>query len=59
MMLPAIAFTARAAESDRTRALLGGYRLHLSKPVHPLAIISAITRVLERTDSEPRHAGVA
>lgn len=59
MTLPAIAFTAMATERDRTRALLAGYRLHLSKPVHPLAIISAIARVLEPTDSESRCAGVA
>jgi RNA polymerase sigma factor (sigma-70 family) len=59
MMLPAIAFTAKAADSDRTRALLAGYRLRLSKPVQPLAIISAIMRVLEPAESEARHAGVA
>lgn len=46
--LAAIAFTARATEWDRTRALRAGFTMYLSKPVHPIAVLTAIRRVADR-----------
>lgn len=43
--LAAIAFTARCSEWERTRALRAGFQLYLSKPVHPLAVLTAIGRL--------------
>ena len=40
--IPAIALTAFARTEDRTRALLAGYRTHLSKPVDPAELIAAV-----------------
>ena len=50
LSLPAIAFTARGAEAERTRALLAGFRRHLSKPVHPIAFLNAIEEVVRGCD---------
>ena len=43
--LPAIAVTAYAGPADRQRALHAGFKMHLEKPVAPLALASAIARV--------------
>ena len=48
--LPAIALTAFARTEDRTRALLGGFQVHLAKPVDPHELTSAIASFLDRTD---------
>ena len=47
--LPAIALTAFARSEDRTRALLAGFRAHVSKPVEPAEIIATIASVAGRT----------
>ena len=47
--LPAIAVTAYAGPTDRQRALAAGFRMHLEKPVAPLALASAIARVAAGT----------
>ena len=41
--LRAAAFTSWASEEERSRALVAGFDLFINKPVHPLALISAIT----------------
>lgn len=44
--IPAIALTAYAGASDRRRALLAGFQMHLAKPVNPddlLAVILSLT----------------
>lgn len=46
---PAIALTAFARSSDRTRALLAGYLLHIAKPVEPSELIAAVASVVGRT----------
>ena len=46
---PAIALTAFARTEDRTRALLAGYRAHVSKPVEPAELIATIASVAGRT----------
>jgi RNA polymerase sigma factor (sigma-70 family) len=54
LRLPAIAFTGRASEYDRARALSAGFQLHLSKPVHPMAVLSAIQNILAAPSLSPR-----
>jgi PAS domain S-box-containing protein len=44
--LPAIALTAYARKEDRERALAAGYRMHLSKPFNPIAIVQAIAQLV-------------
>lgn len=41
----ALAFTACGREDERARALLAGFSAHLSKPVHPAAVVSAVSRL--------------
>ena len=40
--LPAVALTAYASEADRERALAAGFHAHISKPIEPAALISAV-----------------
>ncbi len=40
--IPAIALTAFARSEDRTRAMLAGYQVHLSKPVEPQELLAAV-----------------
>jgi PAS domain S-box-containing protein len=47
--VPAIALTAFARSDDRTRALLAGYQVHVSKPVEPAELIATVAAVLGRT----------
>jgi PAS domain S-box-containing protein len=46
---PAIALTAFARTEDRTRALLAGYLVHVSKPVEPVELIATVASVTGRT----------
>jgi signal transduction histidine kinase/CheY-like chemotaxis protein len=46
--IPAIALTAFARSSDRTRALVEGFNLHLAKPVEPMALVRAVEELLGR-----------
>ena len=46
--LPALAFTARGREDERARALLAGFSAHVSKPVHPAAVVSAVAALARR-----------
>jgi CheY-like chemotaxis protein len=47
--VPAIALTAFARSEDRTRALLAGYLVHVSKPVEPHELIATVATVGGRT----------
>ncbi len=40
--IPAIALTAFARSEDRTRAMLAGYQVHVSKPIEPPELVAAI-----------------
>lgn len=40
--IPAIALTAFARSEDRTRALVEGFNLHMSKPVEPAMLVRAV-----------------
>jgi signal transduction histidine kinase/ActR/RegA family two-component response regulator len=46
--VPAIALTAYAGEADRQRALDAGFQMHLSKPVEPRELASAVAAVARR-----------
>ena len=39
---PAVALTAYAREDDRRRALAAGFQLHLSKPIDPQKLATAV-----------------
>jgi signal transduction histidine kinase/CheY-like chemotaxis protein len=43
--IPAIALTAFGRNEDRTRALVAGFNLHLTKPVEPSALIRAVVEL--------------
>ncbi|HEX4665073.1 MAG TPA: ATP-binding protein [Chthoniobacterales bacterium] len=47
--IPAIALTAFARSEDRTRAMLAGYQVHLSKPVEPQELLAAVANLAGRT----------
>jgi PAS domain S-box-containing protein len=46
--IPAIALTAYAGEIDQTKALQAGFQMHITKPVEPERLISAIVRLLNQ-----------
>ncbi|HLL89059.1 MAG TPA: ATP-binding protein [Tepidisphaeraceae bacterium] len=46
---PAIALTAFARSEDRTRAMLAGYNVHLSKPLEPAELTATIASLMGRT----------
>jgi CheY-like chemotaxis protein len=46
--IPAIALTAFARSGDRTRALLAGFQLHLSKPIEAPELLAAIASLSGR-----------
>ncbi len=45
---PVIALTGYAMEGDRKRALESGFDKHLSKPVEPEQLVTAIQQVLSK-----------
>jgi CheY-like chemotaxis protein len=49
---PAIALTAFARSEDRTRAMMAGYQVHLSKPVEPNELIATVASLVGRTGSK-------
>jgi len=42
---PAVAFTARARESDRINAYLAGFQVHISKPANPIELVAITARL--------------
>jgi signal transduction histidine kinase/CheY-like chemotaxis protein len=51
--VPAVAVTAFARTEDRTRALLAGYNVHLSKPIEPAELVATVAS-LARLTARPR-----
>ena len=47
--VPAVALTAFARSEDRTRALLAGFVVHVSKPVEPSELVATVASVGGRT----------
>ena len=59
--LPAIALTAYGRMEDRMRALASGFQLHLSKPIDPLDLLTAVNSVVtvsQVNQSQLRQAAV-
>lgn len=48
---PAIALTAFARSEDRTRAMIAGYQIHLSKPIEPQELLATVASLSGRTTS--------
>jgi signal transduction histidine kinase/ActR/RegA family two-component response regulator len=48
-LTPAVALTAYATESDRTRALAAGFQVHVAKPVEPAALAIVVGDLARRT----------
>ena len=46
--VPAVALTAFARPEDRTRAVLSGYQVHLTKPVEPWELTATVGSLLGR-----------
>jgi signal transduction histidine kinase len=44
--IPAIALTAHVREEDRDRVLAAGFQMHLPKPVDPVSLASAVSRLI-------------
>jgi PAS domain S-box-containing protein len=47
--IPAAALTAYARPEDRTRALMAGYQIHVSKPVEPTELAAVVARLAGRS----------
>jgi CheY-like chemotaxis protein len=45
---PAVALTGYARSEDRARALASGYQMHIAKPIDPLQLANAITKLANR-----------
>ena len=54
--LPAIALTAFAGAEDRTRALLAGFNLHMSKPVELSELLVALADLVTHSKPKPPAA---
>jgi len=50
---PAVALTAFARSEDRTRALMAGYQIHISKPIEPQELIATVASLAGRTAKRP------
>jgi signal transduction histidine kinase/CheY-like chemotaxis protein len=48
-ILPAVALTSYVGKSDRRKALLAGYQVHVSKPVDPADLVAVIASLAGRT----------
>jgi PAS domain S-box-containing protein len=46
---PAIALTAFARSEDRTRAMIAGYNVHISKPIEPSELVATVGGLAGRT----------
>ncbi len=51
---PAIALTAFARSEDRTRAMLAGYQVHMSKPIEARELVATIQSIAGNSDRAPR-----
>jgi PAS domain S-box-containing protein len=52
---PAIALTAFARSEDRTRAMLAGYQVHISKPIEPQELIATVGSLAGQVPLPNRH----
>jgi PAS domain S-box-containing protein len=54
--VPAAALTAYARSEDRQKALRAGFQLHMSKPIDPAELVTAVSALARRSDLTPRDA---
>ncbi|MEP1060990.1 MULTISPECIES: ATP-binding protein [Cyanophyceae] len=52
--IPAIALTAYARDTDQQQAFAAGFQMHLTKPVEPETLISAIVSLLKKSRTSQR-----
>jgi PAS domain S-box-containing protein len=45
-IIPSVALTAYARESDRQRAIAAGFQMHVSKPIEPAELVAVVTRLV-------------
>jgi CheY-like chemotaxis protein/anti-sigma regulatory factor (Ser/Thr protein kinase) len=57
--LPAIALTAFSRREDHARALIAGFQLHLTKPVEPAELISAVRALIGGASGPDKGASFA
>jgi CheY-like chemotaxis protein len=50
---PAVALTAYARREDRNRALVEGFNAHLTKPVEPSELLTALADLVGRAQARP------
>jgi PAS domain S-box-containing protein len=53
--VPAVALTAFARSEDRTRALISGYNIHLSKPLEPSELVVTVASLAGRAIAPPNE----
>jgi CheY-like chemotaxis protein len=51
---PAIALTAFARSEDRTRAMIAGYQVHVSKPIEPSELLATVASLAGRAQLASR-----
>ncbi len=56
-LIPAVALTGYAADSDASRAREAGFQIHLPKPVEPTTLIAAVARVARLRSRRPGQIG--
>ncbi|HEX8236987.1 MAG TPA: ATP-binding protein [Abditibacteriaceae bacterium] len=56
--IPAIALTAYASPSDRTRVLASGFQMHMSKPCDPEELAAAVASLAGRTATNGEANGI-
>jgi PAS domain S-box-containing protein len=52
---PAIALTAFARSEDRTRAMIAGYQIHISKPIEPAELVATIGSLARGRATRPEE----
>ena len=52
--IPALALTAFARSEDRTRAMIAGYQVHISKPIEPHELVATVASLASRTGGADR-----
>ena len=53
-LIPAIAVTAHARPGDATAALSAGFQVHLTKPLDPIELFSAVERLTPERSHRPQ-----
>jgi signal transduction histidine kinase len=57
-LTPAAALTAYASGQDKTRALVAGFGIHMSKPVQPGELVKAVATLAESRNRKPPNRNI-